>query len=102
MEQFNIWQILFGLVGAVGVVWGGMATWKRAKTESEISLANRYATEYQRQEDRILRLEERLDASVIRERARDDYISILRTHIATGKGEPPPPWPDILLHVHKE
>lgn len=41
----------------------------------------------------ITRTDERLDASLRRERIRDDYIHELRDHISRGNPPPPPPWP---------
>lgn len=43
--------------------------------------------------ERLDTAEERLDASLRRERLRDDYIHQLRDHISLGKAPPPPPWP---------
>lgn len=40
--------------------------------------------------------EARLDASLRRERLRDNYIHQLRDHITSGNPPPPPPWPDGL------
>jgi hypothetical protein len=40
----------------------------------------------------------RLDASLRRERIRDDYIHTLRDHIDQGKKPPSPPWPEGLTN----
>jgi hypothetical protein len=37
------------------------------------------------------------DEAEARERLLADYVHRLRDHIATGKGTPPPPWPDGLI-----
>lgn len=44
----------------------------------------------------IAHTDERLDASMVRERIRDDYIHELRDHISRGNPPPPPPWPPGL------
>ncbi|MBN9210706.1 MAG: hypothetical protein BGO45_10555 [Microbacterium sp. 71-36] len=47
---------------------------------------------------RAEKVEARLDASLKRERIRDDYIHTLRDHIDQGKKPPSPPWPEGLTN----
>lgn len=46
--------------------------------------------------DRLDKTDGRLDASLRRERLRDNYIHDLRDHISRGNPPPPPPWPPGL------
>lgn len=48
--------------------------------------------------ERAAATDARLDASLRRERIRDDYIHTLRDHIDQGKKPPSPPWPDGLTN----
>ncbi|MDF2045161.1 hypothetical protein P2P98_03225 [Microbacterium sp. Kw_RZR3] len=49
-------------------------------------------------QEQVNSLETRLNASLRRERIRDDYIHTLRDHIDQGKKPPSPPWPDGLTN----
>ncbi|MCT2085030.1 hypothetical protein M3D75_02770 [Microbacterium enclense] len=49
-------------------------------------------------QEQVASVSARLDASLRRERIRDDYIHTLRDHIDQGKKPPSPPWPDGLTN----
>lgn len=51
------------------------------------------AASYDALAGRLDKAEARMDASLRRERLRDDYIHELRDHISQGNPPPPPPWP---------
>lgn len=84
------------LIGAFGLAFGAIVTWRKARSEETTSAAERVETHMGKQDERMERLEARLDASVVRERIRDDYIAQLRQHIVDGNPPPPPVWPAEL------
>lgn len=47
-------------------------------------------------QEQLASVETRVNASLHRERIRDDYIHELRDHIDQRKPPPPPPWPEGL------
>lgn len=105
----NAWLAVAGIVvGLVGA--GGIASVitkhmeiraEERKTATSGGKENQLIDQYQEhaasQDAKIERLENRMDASYRRERVRDDYIAVLRQHIADGKPPPPPPFPPGLL-----
>ena len=105
----NLWlaagSIVVGLMGAGGIgsviVKHMEIRAEERKTASSGDKENQLIDQYQEhaasQDAKIERLEDRMDASYRRERVRDDYIAVLRQHIADGKPPPPPPFPPGLL-----
>lgn len=92
----SITTVFQGVGGTLILAAGAMLTWRKAHDESQDAEADRIDAHMDRQDDRIKRLECRLDASLRRERIRDDYIASLRQHIVDGKPPPPPTWPEAL------
>ena len=99
MNWSNVIPVIQGLAGALALLAGAVVTWRKATRESEDAEWHRLAAHMDRQDHKLELLEKRLDASVVRERIRDDYIQILRLHIANGHPPPPPPWPDALTNT---
>jgi hypothetical protein len=94
-------QVIVGMFGAFGGILGGLAIFRQARDARSASLIDDFAEELARERAARLaaeaKFERRLDASLRRERVRDDYIAALRQDIADGKGPPPRPWPAGLL-----
>lgn len=84
------------LVGTVVLGAGAIVTWRKANREAKHSENDLMLEHMKAQDDSIIELRKRLDRSEGRERVRDDYIQLLRQHIASGKPPPPPPFPESL------
>ena len=93
--------VVQGVGGTLILAAGAVITWRKAQDESQDAEADRIEAHMNSQDSRIARAECRLDASFRRERIRDDYILLLRQHIADGKPPPPPPWPEALTSIRK-
>lgn len=94
-----------GILGAIGILWGGYTAFIKARSESKSSAVAQWQELYEGQKEAVAELgrkydalSNRVDASARREKVRDDYIMELRQHIAEGKPPPPPSWPVALLH----
>lgn len=88
---------LQGAAATVATLLGAWVVWRKAKSETSTAAAERIEEHMKAQDDRMERLELRLDASVVRERILSDYVSQLRQHIVAGNPPPPPPWPEGLI-----
>ena len=113
-------EVLSWLIGLLVLVAGAYSTWRaatatarKANAESSVALIAEYragledlreelAAERAERKAAEAKLNSRLDAAVVRERLRDDYIAALRFHIESGKPPPPPAWPDGLLGGHHQ
>lgn len=93
----SIEGIITAFLAGVALVLSAIATYRKANTESKQSTNAEVESHFQRQDKRLDTLERRLDAARVRERVRDDYIQLLRMHIADGKPPPRPSWPPQLL-----
>lgn len=102
----NVLNAVLAILGTVGVLWGGYTAYIKARGENKSSATEQWKSLYDGQRDEvtsmhteIAKVNQRMDASVARERIRDDYIQILRQHIADGRPPPPPAWPAELLAI---
>lgn len=107
-------SIILAILGTIGVLWGAYTAFIKARQENQNSVSQQWQNLYTDRENEVLRLNakldavreesnrkftvltERMDDTSRRERIRDDYIQVLRQHIAEGKPPPPPPWPKEL------
>lgn len=80
--------LVLGALG-IGTIIAAIINKIRPKGERELALLEQVQEERERDHKRIEGLERR-------ERVRDDYIMLLRQHIADGKPPPPPPYPSAL------
>ena len=100
------WEALALIVAAI-VGPSGVAVYfqrKQPRGTRENTLIDQYQEKVAEQDRhaaaqdvKIATLEHRMDALVHRERLRDDYIMLLRQHIAENKPPPPPPFPPGLV-----
>ena len=88
-----------GWITLAGVVLAALGTggYFARRDANKMSLLDQYQEDRAADQGRMDTYERRLDASVRRERIRDDYILQLRQHIVDGKPPPPPPFPPALL-----
>lgn len=79
---------LLGVITAAWFTYRGSN--RKLQSDSGMQLLNERQEEVAtlRAENRTLRTEGRV---------KDDYIAVLRRHIADGQAPPPPPWPDSLV-----
>lgn len=85
--------LVLGALG-IGTIAAAIINKIRPKGERELALLEQVQEERARDHDRIVGLERR-------ERIRDDYIMVLRQHIANGQPPPPPAYPAGLTGGHE-
>lgn len=95
-----IQQVVVPIVVAALAAWAGKAAHKAQKGSRENAIIdqlqeqlNRADQRSDKQDERMLRIEEKLNAVIRVSRVRLDYIYRLRHHIDTGQPPPAPEWP---------
>lgn len=96
----NGWTVVPSVIAAVALVVAAVVGQRMARgSQREMVPAQIIASLQARLttvEGALVTERERADASLRRERLRDDYIYQLRDHIKDGMPPPPPPWPPGL------
>lgn len=87
--------VVTALLGSGGIA--KVMNERRPKDAPAHALIDQYQERVGEQDGKISTLETRINGLVAREEIRDDYIMILRQHIADGKPPPPPPFPQGLI-----
>jgi len=93
-------EVLLAMIAAGGIILGAAVGKLLEKLptrgSSTQALVTRLHAEIERLTERVDELERTRDVGERVGRQKDDYIHVLRAHIALGNPPPPPPYPEGL------
>lgn len=86
-------------LGLLGVWLSDRTAMRKLVVHSNQQLVDNLQEERQSIKRDLEQLKRQVAVLLLQGRYKDDYINVLRTHIETGKGPPPPHYPAGLLRI---